>query len=65
MIPIEGALFPGWILVLGLALAATVVAVVVLRLVGLADALPLRPVFNLALFLLLALVLWDILYGAG
>lgn len=63
MIPIEGALFPGWILVLGLALAATVATVLVLRLVGLAGAIPLRPVFNLALFVLIALVLWDVMYG--
>ena len=63
MIPIEGALFPGWILVLGLALAATVATVLVLRLVGLAEAIPLRPVFNLALFVLIALVLWDVMYG--
>jgi hypothetical protein len=63
MIPIEGALFPGWILVLGLAFAGTVAAVLVLRLVGLAEAIPLRPVFNLALFVLIALVLWDVMYG--
>lgn len=63
MIPIEGALFPGWILVLGLALAATVVLSFALRLSGLAEAMPLRPVFDLALFVLLALVLWDYLYG--
>lgn len=63
MIPLFGSLFPGWILVLAAAAPATLVLLVALRLAGLAAAVPLRPFFNLALFLLVAFVVWDVTYG--
>jgi len=64
MIALFGSLFPGWILVLFGAAVATIVLAQGLRLAGLGGAIPLKPVFDLALFLLLAFVFWDLLYGS-
>jgi hypothetical protein len=63
VIPLFGSLFPGWILVVAGAGVATVALTAALRAAGLGGAIPLKPFFNLALFLLLAFVFWDLLYG--
>jgi len=63
MIALFGSLFPGWILVLAGAGLATIMLTAALRVAGLGGAIPLKPFFDLALFLLFAFVLWDLLYG--
>lgn len=64
MIPLFGSLFPAWILVVAGAGVATDVLTGGLRVAGLGGAVPLKPFFNLALFLL-AFVLWDLIYSSG
>lgn len=64
MIPLFGTLFPGWILVVAGAAVVTIGLTVALRLAGLSRAIPLKPVFNLALFLLVTFILWELLYGS-
>ena len=64
MIPLFGTLFPGWILVVAGAAVLTIGITAMLRLAGLGRAIPLKPVFNLALFLLVTFILWEFLYGS-
>ncbi|MEX0385936.1 MULTISPECIES: hypothetical protein [Spiribacter] len=64
MIPLFGTLFPGWILVVFAAAVVTIGLTAALRLVGISRAIPLKPVFNLALFLLVTFILWEFLYGS-
>lgn len=64
MIPLFGTLFPGWILVVAGAAVLTIALTTGLRFAGLSGAIPLKPVFNLALFLLVTFILWELLYGS-
>ena len=64
MIPLFGTLFPGWILVVAAAALITIGLALILRWIGLGAAIPARPVFNLALFLLVTFILWEVLYAS-
>lgn len=65
MIPLFGSLFPGWTLTVAAAAVGTVLLVAILRAAGLGEVIPLKPFFNLALFLLLSFALWDVVHGRG